>query len=85
MDIMTLEYLVSESYCYCWTIAIMVAFCCVLINRLAGRTEQSCPTWQDKMKMAIIYFMCIFTNVFLIWLLMMAQEAWFIQHFNINI
>jgi len=82
---MTLEYLVNESYCYCWILAFVVALCCVLINRLAGRTEDPCPTWKDKIQMGFIYFMCIFTNIFLIWLLMMAQEAWLIQHFNINI
>jgi hypothetical protein len=49
---MTLEYLVNESYCYCWILAFVVALCCVLINRLAGRTEDPCPTWKDKIQMA---------------------------------
>ena len=34
--------------------------------------------------MTFIYFMCIFTNMFMIWLLMMAQEAWLIDHWGIK-
>ena len=82
---MTLEYLVTENYLDCWIMLFIVACCCVLVNRLAGRTEEICPTWKDKMKMAFIYFMCIFTNMFFIWLIMIAQKAWLIQHWNINI
>ena len=81
---MTLEDLIRESYYYWGIMAFLVALICVLINRLAGRTEDKCPTWKDKLQMAFIYFMCIFTNMFMIWLLMMAQEAWLIDHWGIK-
>ena len=82
---MTLEYLIKESFYYCWIMPFIVACCCVLINRLAGRQEDSCPTWKDKLKMGFIYLFCIFANMFVIWLLMMEQEAWLALHWNIKI
>ena len=82
---MTLEYLVRESYYYWGIMPFIVACCCVLINRLAGRKEDSCPTWKDKLQMGFIYFFCIFANMFVIWLLMLAQEVWLAQHWNIKI
>ena len=80
----TLEYLVKESYYYCWIMPFMVACCCVLFNRLASRKEESCPTWKDKLQMGFIYFACLFANMFFIWLLMLAQEAWLIEHWGIK-
>lgn len=82
---MTLEYLIKDSFYYCWVMSFIVACFCVLFNRLAGRKEESCPTWKDKLQMGFIYFFCIFANMFVIWLLMMAQEAWLAQHWNIKI
>lgn len=82
---MTLEYLVRESYYWDWIMAFLVASCCVLFNRLAGRKEESCPTWKDKLQMSLIYLACLFANMFFIWLLMMAQEAWLIERWGIKL
>jgi len=81
----TLEYLINESYYYWGIMPFLTACCCVLINRLALRQEDSCPTQKDKLQMGFIYFACVFVNMFFIWLLMLAQEAWLAQHWNINI
>lgn len=82
---MTFEFLIKESFSYCGIMPFLVALICVLINRLAGRTEEPCPTWKDKLQMAFIYFLCLFINIFVIWLLMMYQEVWFIDHYGIKL
>lgn len=80
---MTLENLVSDSFTYNWLMPIMVAVLCVFTNRLNGRTENSCPTWKDKFQLGFIYMMCLFMNLFFIWLLLMFQESWLALKWNI--
>lgn len=62
---------------------VIVALSCVCINRSVGRKEDLCPTVKDKLQMGFLYFMCFSVNLFLILLLMLAEEAWLKLHWNI--
>lgn len=76
--------LVRSEYCYWLFFPLVLAINCVFINRLAGRKEDKCPTWKDKLQMGFIYFMCILANMFVAFICMIGQKAWLILHWNLN-
>ena len=57
-------------------IPILAAILCVLMSRLMGRKEEQCPTWKDKLQMAVIYILCWFCCQFFIYMTMMAQYVY---------
>ena len=57
-------------------IPILTALICVFTTRLMGRKEESCPTWKDKLLMALIYFACWFCCQVVIYLAMAAEYAY---------
>ena len=61
---MRISDLVYYDWYYMWLMPFLVSILCVFTNRLLGREEDKCPTWQDKCKMIFIYCMCIFMNLF---------------------
>ena len=74
-------------YCdwgYMVFIPFLASILCVITNRLFCREEDPCPTWKDKLQMIFIYGMCIFMNMFFIWLLMLHNECWLMQHWGIS-
>lgn len=80
---MKIEDLIYFDWYYMLVMPTLVSILCVFTNRLAGRKEEPCPRWQDKLQMFFIYFMCWFMNMFFIWLLMLSNEAWLIHHWGI--
>ena len=81
---MRISDLVYYDWYYMWLMPFLVSILCVFTNRLLGREEDKCPTWQDKCKMIFIYCMCIFMNMFFILLLMLSNECWLMHHWGIS-
>lgn len=82
---MRLADLIYFDWYYMLVMPTLVSILCVLTNRLSGRKEEPCPTWKDKFQMFFIYFMCWFMNMFFIWLLMLANEAWLINKWGVKL
>lgn len=82
---MKIEDLVYYDWYYMFFMPLVVAILCVLTNRLAGRKEDPCPTWNDKWQMIFIYFMCLFMNMFFIWLLMLSNEVWLAHKWGVTL
>ena len=76
--------LIYYDWYYMLLMPFLVSILCVLTNRLFGRKEESCPTWKDKWQMIFIYCMCLFMNMFFIWLLMLSNECWLMHHWGIS-
>ena len=77
--------LVYSDWFYMFFQPAIVALLCTIVVRLFGRTEDKCPTWKDKFNMILIYFSCWFCCLFFIWLLMLANETWLAEYWNVDL